>query len=90
MSNSIGTQSKKSNDGSIMQSSSDAMKIAGEKMATVASSAAETAKEYGKHYVGEPTKDIVSLLQDYAKNKPEVAAMWCFGIGFFVGWKLRP
>ena len=90
MNSSVSSQSKKSNDGSVTQFGSGAMEVAGEKMATVAKSAAETAKEYGKHYVGEPTKDMVSLLQDYAKNKPEVAALWCFGIGFFVGWKLRP
>ena len=45
--------------------------------------------EVGNHYVAEPARDIVGLLQDYSKSRPEVAAAWCFALGFFVGWKLR-
>ena len=37
-----------------------------------------------------PAEDIVEYLKDYAKAKPDVAALWCFGIGFVVGWKLKP
>jgi hypothetical protein len=42
-----------------------------------------------QHYVAEPAKDLFTLLRDYAKDKPDVAAMWAFGIGVLVGWKLR-
>jgi hypothetical protein len=28
--------------------------------------------------------------QQSAREKPEVAALWCFGIGFILGWKLKP
>ena len=63
--------------------------IAKEKLSMAATSASETAKEYGSHYVAEPAKDVFALLQDYAKSKPDIAAMWCFGIGVIVGWKLR-
>lgn len=34
--------------------------------------------------------DLVEYLKDYAREKPEVAALWCFGIGFILGWKLKP
>ena len=34
--------------------------------------------------------DLVEYLKDYARERPEVAAMWCFGIGFVLGWKLKP
>jgi len=35
-------------------------------------------------------RDIVEYLKEYAREKPEVAALWCFGIGFILGWKLKP
>lgn len=34
--------------------------------------------------------DIVEYLRTYAREKPEMAALWCFGIGFILGWKLKP
>jgi hypothetical protein len=34
--------------------------------------------------------DIIEYLKEYAREKPEVAALWCFGIGFILGWKLKP
>jgi len=37
-----------------------------------------------------PAEDIVQYLTTYAKEKPDVAALWCFGIGFVLGWKLKP
>jgi hypothetical protein len=39
---------------------------------------------------GRPAEDLVSHLRQYARQKPDVAALWCFGIGFVLGWKLRP
>jgi len=27
---------------------------------------------------------------DYARANPEAAMLWCFGIGFILGWKLKP
>lgn len=35
-------------------------------------------------------KDLIDYLKEYAREKPEVAALWCFGIGFILGWKLKP
>jgi hypothetical protein len=34
-------------------------------------------------------RDMVDYLKDYAREKPEVAAIWCLGIGFILGWKLK-
>lgn len=37
-----------------------------------------------------PLDDAVNYLRCYAREKPEMAALWCFGIGFVLGWKLKP
>jgi hypothetical protein len=67
----------------------DAFRSAQEQLSNAANIAKEAAMECGTHYVTEPAKDLVGLLQDYAKSRPEVAAVWCFGLGLFIGWKLR-
>ncbi|QDT04764.1 hypothetical protein K227x_31600 [Rubripirellula lacrimiformis] len=51
--------------------------------------AAEKLQAYGSHFVAEPARDLGSQLRDYARRKPDVAVMWCFGLGIIVGWKLR-
>lgn len=38
----------------------------------------------------ELAKDMLDYLREYAREKPEVAALWCLGIGFVLGWKLKP
>ena len=38
----------------------------------------------------QPGQDLVDYVKAYARQKPEVAALWCFGLGFIVGWKLKP
>jgi predicted methyltransferase len=38
----------------------------------------------------QPIQDIVEHMKDYARERPEVAALWCFGMGFILGWKLKP
>lgn len=59
-----------------------------------ASHAADSARQFtsdaAQHYVREPAHDMVGLAKDYAREKPEVAAMWCFALGVIVGWKLKP
>ncbi len=30
------------------------------------------------------------FLRKYAQEKPDVVALWCFGLGFVIGWKLKP
>ena len=38
----------------------------------------------------QPLEDIYKYCVDYARERPDVAALWCFGIGFVLGWKLKP
>lgn len=58
-------------------------------MHKVADTAAAMGQDCATHYVAEPAKDIFSLVRDYAREKPDVAAVWAFGLGLVVGWKLR-
>ncbi len=37
-----------------------------------------------------PGPDFVQYLRDYARERPDVAALWCLGVGFILGWKLKP
>jgi AMMECR1 domain-containing protein len=37
-----------------------------------------------------PSQDLLEYAKEYARQKPEVVALWCFGMGFIVGWKLKP
>ena len=39
---------------------------------------------------GEALPDFVTYVTTYAKQHPDVAALWVFGIGFVLGWKLKP
>lgn len=38
----------------------------------------------------EPAKDLLEYLKNYAREKPEIAALTCFTVGFLLGWKLKP
>jgi hypothetical protein len=59
---------------------------------TTATKPRNIASAESQQIVGEmrPSEDIVEYLKDYARERPEVAALWCLGIGFIVGWKLKP
>jgi hypothetical protein len=37
-----------------------------------------------------PSRDLFEYAQQYAKEKPAVVALACLGIGFILGWKLKP
>ncbi|QDT54843.1 hypothetical protein Pan44_28810 [Caulifigura coniformis] len=58
----------------------------------MAQAATSTQRREGgsQEVVAKPAEDIVQYLTAYAKQKPDVAALWCFGIGFVLGWKLKP
>jgi hypothetical protein len=30
-----------------------------------------------------------AIFKEYARERPEVVALWSFGIGFVLGWKLK-
>jgi len=36
------------------------------------------------------THDIVEYVTEYARENPGTAALWCIGVGFVLGWKLKP
>ena len=38
----------------------------------------------------QPADDLVDYVTAYARQNPGTAALWCFGVGFIVGWKLKP
>ena len=35
-------------------------------------------------------KSLLDHCREYARERPEMAALWCFGLGFVLGWKLKP
>ena len=37
-----------------------------------------------------PLEDFLAYLREYTRKRPEIVAMTCFGIGFILGWKLKP
>jgi len=37
-----------------------------------------------------PVDDLIEYFREYARERPEVVALTCFGIGFILGWKLKP
>lgn len=51
---------------------------------------AENAQSPSQNQSLQPTQDIVKYVREYARQKPDVAALWCFGIGIVVGWKVKP
>ena len=36
-----------------------------------------------------PSGDLLEYFRQYARQRPEVVALWCLGIGFVLGWKLK-
>ena len=36
------------------------------------------------------TKNALEHFQEYGCERPEIVVLWCFGIGFVLGWKLKP
>ncbi len=38
----------------------------------------------------QPVDDFVHYVTEYARNNPGTMALWCLGIGFILGWKLKP
>lgn len=36
------------------------------------------------------TDAALCSFREYARSNPETVALWCVGIGFVLGWKLKP
>jgi hypothetical protein len=32
----------------------------------------------------------VSFFHEYARERPEIVVLWAFGVGFILGWKMKP
>lgn len=50
----------------------------------------ERSAEETSQQAKEMTHDVIEYLTDYAREKPGTAALWCLGVGFVLGWKLKP
>lgn len=35
-------------------------------------------------------RSVTDLIQEYARNNPLAFGLWAVGIGFVLGWKLKP
>jgi hypothetical protein len=35
-------------------------------------------------------QDVMVYFREYARENPEMVALWSLGIGFILGWKLKP
>ena len=44
----------------------------------------------GPEPCAETGQSALDLLRAYGRERPEIVALWCFGIGFVLGWKLKP
>lgn len=33
---------------------------------------------------------VLAVFKEYARERPEVVALWTFGLGVVIGWKLKP
>ena len=63
------------------------------KTSTDLGSRAAQGKQVGATCAGEelkPWTDLVDYAREYTRERPEVVACLCFGVGFILGWKLKP
>ena len=40
--------------------------------------------------LSETANDAIECFHHYARERPDVLAMCCLGVGFVLGWKLKP
>jgi hypothetical protein len=62
----------------------------------MASSTEEHAVPKSRNETREPTaprepttKSVLEHFHEYGRERPEIVALWSFGIGFVLGWKLK-
>jgi len=56
----------------------------------VAQSTPSTSQSVPRPEQVQPAEDLTNYIKAYAQAKPEMAALWCLGVGFVLGWKLKP
>jgi len=42
------------------------------------------------HSQMQPFDDLIEYAKTYARERPETFALACFGVGFILGWRLKP
>ncbi len=42
------------------------------------------------NWAEQTVRSVVESLEDYAREEPLAFAAWALGIGFILGWKLKP
>ena len=45
--------------------------------------------EHGDHQL-RPLDDLMAYVAQYTRERPDVVVFTCLGIGFILGWKLKP
>lgn len=35
-------------------------------------------------------EDLIAYFKEYARERPDICALTCFGVGFVLGWRLKP
>jgi hypothetical protein len=48
------------------------------------------AERHTTNWAESTLRTLVDCVEDYARVKPLSFAVWTFGIGFALGWKLKP
>ena len=48
------------------------------------------AHEPGGGSLEDYAQDVVERVKQYARDEPVSFALWAFGIGFVLGWRLKP
>lgn len=36
------------------------------------------------------SRDLLNRFEAYARERPTTVALWAFGLGFVLGWRLKP
>jgi hypothetical protein len=52
--------------------------------------AAESQSECEPQSMQEAADEMLALLRKYARQRPEMVALACLGVGFILGWRLKP
>lgn len=64
--------------------------MANNQTATKMSARRRERQDRGELDAAEMSQDLIEYLKEYARENPEKTALWCLGIGFILGWKLKP
>jgi len=50
----------------------------------------QRSQQDGQQNEMQPFDDLYKYFQDYARERPDMVALCCFGLGFILGWRLKP